>query len=404
MAAMISAIVPTYQRSHYLAETLDALISQTRPLHQIIIWDDGSTDSTNGVARAAIQAAPSVVSYHHDVNGGKSRALNKAMAHATGDYIWICDDDDLSLPDAAERLGGVLDTTAVDLSGAPHLRFSTPQDGGDRVVVDAGYWPDLKQGSVLRHTLEDMFFFQNGSLVRRAAFDRVGPFREDLARSIDLDMTVRLLARGPAHILDDPVFLQRKHDGARGPAAARHAAARSEEVWRDADRGIFQALRDVLPLSLYGAMFAGDDPKLVHRAALIQRATVYARRCDWTAALTDFAAAADHCPNEPLTRLEWDIAIRAMAGKHGAADAFTPPTRAGLREIARKGPAAQAITRGLARGARWRLRAALQDRETASAAKIAGFIAAFGIRTQSAPVADSRLRERTILPPQAYAW
>jgi hypothetical protein len=50
------------------------------------------------------------------------------------------------------------------------------------------------------------------------------------------------------------------------------------------------------------------------------------------------------------------------------------------------------------------LRAALQDRETASAAKIAGFIAAFGIRTQSAPVADSRLRERTILPPQAYAW
>ncbi len=34
MAAMISAIVPTYQRSHYLAETLDALISQTRPLHK----------------------------------------------------------------------------------------------------------------------------------------------------------------------------------------------------------------------------------------------------------------------------------------------------------------------------------------------------------------------------------
>lgn len=401
---MITAIVPTYQRSKYLEETLAALTSQTRPLHQIIIWDDGSTDSTPEIGRAAQNAHPDLVSYYRDVNGGKSRALNRAMEFATGDYIWICDDDDISLPDAGAQLGAVLDEEPVDLVAGPHRRFSRPDAGGDRVEVDAGYWPDLRKGSILRHTLEDIFFFQNGTLVRQSAYKKVGPFDESLARSIDLDMTVRLLARGPAQIIEPVTFLQRKHDGARGPAAARHAAAKSEDVWRNADREIFAKFRDTLPLSLYCAMFDGDDPLLIQRAAIIQRAVVYARRCDWDVALKDFNSASELLPGKPFTALEWDITVRAMAGKHSAPDAFSAKIRLKIKALSDRTPVGRSISCALARGARWRMRAALQAYDPVAAARIARFLLAIAGSKDRPRPDGSLLQERSTLPSEAYLW
>lgn len=406
MAGQISAIVPTFNRSSFLSETLNALLSQTRSLHQIIVWDDGSTDSTQDVVHTISSQHPGKIEYFRVQNGGKSRALNASMEHVTGDYVWICDDDDIALPDAAERLGAVLDSVDVGLVAGPHQRFSDTADTAERTLSDAGYWPDLSRGSVLRHTLEDIFFFQNATLVRRDAYRKVGPFREDLPRSIDYDMTVRLLARVPATMIEDPVFLQRKHDGARGPAHARHEAAKSEGVWLEADRMIFAQLRPVLPLSLYGAMFEGETEALTQRAALLQRATVYARRCDWTTALEDFRAALDLDAQTPLAGAEQAIAIRAMAGKHGAEQAFTKPIRGAVHDLASRGPAGKDLARFLSRGAVWRLREAIQTRQAHEAMQIAKLLT----RTPPAPgqaalvQSDDRVRERRVLPETAYQW
>lgn len=100
----ISAIVPTYNRAGYLTQAVEALRAQTRKPDEIIVWDDGSTDGTEAAARKMGKA----IRYFRSENGGKSRALNAAMREARGDLIWICDDDDLALPDAAETLAGML--------------------------------------------------------------------------------------------------------------------------------------------------------------------------------------------------------------------------------------------------------------------------------------------------------
>ena len=228
MSQTITAIVPTYNRAVYLAEALAAIAGQTRPVDEIIVWDDGSSDATETVARAA--AGP--VRYFKSANGGKSRALNAAMAEATGSLIWICDDDDIALPHAAETLGALLGAhPEAGVAGASYRRFQSDPESGTRIEQGPGYWPDLSQGSVLRHLLEDIFLFQNATLVRRSAYDAVGAFREDLPRSIDYDMIIRLALHTTVVMTQETVFLQRKHDGLRGPAAARHAADRSDEIW-----------------------------------------------------------------------------------------------------------------------------------------------------------------------------
>ncbi|KAI9881701.1 MAG: hypothetical protein M1823_006587, partial [Watsoniomyces obsoletus] len=73
-----------------------------------------------------------------------------------GEYVWVCDDDDLLLPDAVEPLIVAL-ASATDAAWAfgRYRRFADTVDGP--VDLDHGYWPDLTTGSLVRHILEDLF-------------------------------------------------------------------------------------------------------------------------------------------------------------------------------------------------------------------------------------------------------
>lgn len=393
----ITVIVPTYNRAAMLSETLAGLAVQTRPLAEILVWDDGSTDGTEDVARAA--AGP--VRYFRSTNAGKARALNAAMAEARGEFIWICDDDDIALPDAAETLADML--VAAPQAGAAagsYVRFRDDPDTGARIESGPGYWPDLSHGSVLRHLLEDIFLFQNATLVRRALYDRTGPFREDLARSIDYDMAVRLAVRSPIVVTEAVVFRQRKHGGERGPAAARHAAAASDAVWKAADRAVFEPFRESIPLALYTALFEG---RLAERAGLLQRGCVYARRTNWQAAAEDFEAAATIEPAVALGAEERAICRRAMAGKHGVTEALTSEIRSRLARLPGLGPAGADIASALARGVTWRGRKAITAGRAGEAAAIAAFVLAIGRpQWRRSGLIAPPLSERRELPPTAW--
>ncbi|MFA3921011.1 glycosyltransferase family 2 protein [Ruegeria hyattellae] len=404
MQGSISAIIPTFNRSSYLGEAVEALLNQTRPLSQIIIWDDGSTDDTPEVARRALSAdRTGVLAYFRAKNQGKSAALNAAMKEVRGDYVWICDDDDVACPDAAEKLAHVLDTGTAGIAAGAHVRFSVAPGSAEKTFFGTGYWPDLSSGSVIRHLLEDIFFFQNAALVRRSCYETIGPFREDLSRSIDYEMFVRLGTRFPIEVIDDVVFFQRKHEGLRGPAAQQHAAARSEAVWFEADREIFADLRHRLPVAFYAALFKAGSQDLALRAGHLQRGCVYARRGDWGAAIEDFETAAGIAPATGLSATEIGIVLRAMAGKHGSAQAYRAPVRTQLLALARKGTTGRTIVSALGRGSVWRAREALANREFRQVARIAAFCARAGSRPRPAPQA-AELSEEGCLTAEAYQW
>ena len=404
--ASISVIMPTFNRAGFLAEALGSVLAQTRPVHEIIVWDDGSTDDTRA-AVAGMAETPVPLRYFHAENAGKSRALNRAMAETSGTHIWICDDDDLCRPDAAEQMLAEMARTGVSVVGGRYARFGTDPATGQPMDPHPGYWPDLSEGSLLRHLLEDIFIFQNATLATRAAYDRVGPFREDLPRSIDYDMIIRLAARFPMGFVDAVLFEQRKHPGARGPAAAQHNAVDMDAVWRKIDQGIFRDFHGLLPLSLYEAMFEADDAALARRAGLLQRAAVYARHDLWEMALADFEAASSIAEAGALTPVEWQICVRAMAGKHGCGGALVPAIARGLAGLCRNGPSGCTMARALARGLRWRVAEAMRASAPGRAAAIAALMLRLGgpgvfLATPSGD--PDRMAERHNLPAGAYGW
>ena len=107
----VSVIVPVYNVEEYLDECVKSIINQTYKNLEIILVDDGSTDSCPKMCDeyAKLDGRIKVI---HKENGGQSSARNLALDIASGEYLFFVDSDDLVYSDAVE----VLLKTAIERS------------------------------------------------------------------------------------------------------------------------------------------------------------------------------------------------------------------------------------------------------------------------------------------------
>lgn len=118
---MISVIIPAYNSESFLSECVDSVLAQrgfASPQEmEIIIVDDGSTDTTGAIADR-YAAADSRVKVLHVPNGGLSYARNHGMDAALGDYLCFVDADDILLPDALRSLRIAILRSSADVAVA----------------------------------------------------------------------------------------------------------------------------------------------------------------------------------------------------------------------------------------------------------------------------------------------
>jgi glycosyltransferase involved in cell wall biosynthesis len=101
--ALISVIVPVYNVEDYIEECLDSILAQTYARLEIILVDDGSTDSS-GILCDAYAARDDRIKVIHKDNGGQGSARNVGIAACQGRYIGFVDPDDRIKPEMYERL------------------------------------------------------------------------------------------------------------------------------------------------------------------------------------------------------------------------------------------------------------------------------------------------------------
>jgi glycosyltransferase involved in cell wall biosynthesis len=113
---LVSIIVPTYNRAHLIAETLDSVQAQTyRPI-ELIVVDDGSPDETAEAVEAwknryALEGIRLL--YFQQENQGAQVARNRGIVESHGEYLQFLDSDDLLMPQKLERSIGVLIATGA---------------------------------------------------------------------------------------------------------------------------------------------------------------------------------------------------------------------------------------------------------------------------------------------------
>jgi glycosyltransferase involved in cell wall biosynthesis len=99
-APTVSVIIPCYNGSRYLRETLESVQAQSRPSLEVIVIDDGSTDDSAAIA----ESFDSSVRVIRQANQGESVARNRGIAEARGTYCMFLDADDLLHEQALEKL------------------------------------------------------------------------------------------------------------------------------------------------------------------------------------------------------------------------------------------------------------------------------------------------------------
>jgi glycosyltransferase involved in cell wall biosynthesis len=100
--ALVSVIVPSYNASRYISETLESVLSQTYRNFEVIVVDDGSKDNTPDIV-ADYARRDSRIRLVNQPNSGCGAARNRGIAEASGEFIAPLDADDVWYPQKLEK-------------------------------------------------------------------------------------------------------------------------------------------------------------------------------------------------------------------------------------------------------------------------------------------------------------
>lgn len=222
----VSVIIPTFNRAALISETIDSILSQTRPPSEVIVVDDGSTDDTGSV----IARYGSAVRYHRIDNVGPSAARNAGVALAKSPWIAFCDSDDLWRPTKLEgqvrlhELAPEVEYSFTDFSFVASGEWSSSSRFAQAPI---GFWEPE------RRILADKIWVYDCSLygrilrfhpvsipavmMSRRLFERLGGYDHQFSRGLseDMEFTLRCVGLPPIGVLAEPLVGVRKHAGNR---------------------------------------------------------------------------------------------------------------------------------------------------------------------------------------------
>lgn len=195
----ISVIVPAWNEEVGILRTVESVLEADYPEIQLIVANDGSTDGTHDRMKLRLRdfAADPIpgrtLTYLSLENGGKARALNRALGHATGDLIVTIDADSIVAPDAIAAIV---------------RRFDDPRVGAvaGNVIVANGRKPialiqqlEYLYGFFFKRcdSLFDSVYIIGGAAAayRREVLDEVGGFDPKIITE-DIEMSMRILSHG----------------------------------------------------------------------------------------------------------------------------------------------------------------------------------------------------------------
>lgn len=300
----VSVILPTYNRSEYLAIAIDSLLAQQRPPEEIIVADDHSTDQTGEILA---RYGNRIRVIRSEKNEGKPAALNRVMPLALGSHLWIFDDDDVALPDALQtHIDYLLSHPDIDFTYSDKFVY---QGGGDIWNRQAWHVDPLSvypPEEFLISTMESMHTLMQGMLIPARCYRAVGPFNAAIQRCEDHDMLLRLAEQFRAGNVERPTFVYRDHDGARGSVSDHHAGKQRFAVMFRYRQDIFRRVWAGYPLRHYlpGYRRSEEPTGALLARALLQRSSIMFRQGLIDEGYSDLQQAMQQMP-EPPPKENW---------------------------------------------------------------------------------------------------
>lgn len=185
---LVSIIIPVYNGANYLSAAIDCALSQTYENIEVVVVNDGSSDS--GKCREIAGRYGDRIKYYEKKNGGVSTALNLGIEKMRGEYFSWLSHDDLYLNTKIEKQIAVILNEARDsvivYSDSTTFSDSEIKNGGNISAAPP-------RGKTFKYFIATSGVIHGCSLlIPREAFNRCGLFDENLRYVQDYEMWFRL--------------------------------------------------------------------------------------------------------------------------------------------------------------------------------------------------------------------
>ena len=193
---MFSVIIPTYNRASFVTKAVDSVLRQTFKDYEIIVVDDGSTDTTT----QALEQYGRAITIIHQVNNGVSAARNAGIRKATGRWIAFLDSDDEWKENYLARqseqircnpnvIAFITNAINIDNGGRSHTHFE------NIILKRFGTATFVRVKRPFRTIMNSNWFVQS-TVVRCETLLKAGLFDTTLSNSEDRDVIARLALEG----------------------------------------------------------------------------------------------------------------------------------------------------------------------------------------------------------------
>ena len=194
----ISAVIPAYNAEKYITRAIDSVLNQIRPVDEIIIVDDGSTDNTAEV----IKRYGDKVQCIYQENAGVSAARNTGIKAAATDWIAFLDADDEWLPERIQLQVELLkrNSDLVWVSGnyirclcdenlsRPHVSESAAMDALNGTDCFENFFAAYRKS---------IWGCTDTMLIKKSVLEEMELFREDLRKMEDIDLFWKIARSHP---------------------------------------------------------------------------------------------------------------------------------------------------------------------------------------------------------------
>lgn len=218
-APLISVVIPAYNHDKFIGSAIESVLDQTFSNLELIIVDDGSTDSTAEVINSYTDSR---LSYYHQENQDAFNTINRGMSMAKGEYISILNSDDVYTLDRFDKILNYLQKTdseciitdVIPISDTG-VEFTDPEFGWNQWHhKNRSFYQ--KSGDIYTAFLKGNFMVTTSNLfMTTEAMKKVGKFCS-LRYLHDYDYIFRMMLAHPgkvSYMFDEKLLYYRIHDG-----------------------------------------------------------------------------------------------------------------------------------------------------------------------------------------------
>ena len=192
---MISVYITSFNKSFFLSEAIESVLSQTLKPYELIIVDDASTDNSRDIIDGYKNRYPDIIKVlHNDKNLGISRTRNRALEICSGDLVTFLDADDYFYPKKLEFESNILKNKNADVV---YSNFNYVNENNTVIGSFSSKDDTPAQGNIFCQTISKKYGVSSGNnyiyeMFYKACLNEIGNYDEKIKIWEDWDLRIRM--------------------------------------------------------------------------------------------------------------------------------------------------------------------------------------------------------------------